>query len=96
MDSYRKPYFQGPHGEGSCNSHRHHQGVPKDSTCLHNTLKGTAKSGRKSPPSEKLVVGSTLGNGGVTSYDNGFVQMVISITRNGQGHCNHQVNLLTL
>lgn len=42
------------------------------------------------------MVGSTLGNGGVTSYDNGFVQMVISITRNGQGHCNHQVNLLTL
>lgn len=35
--------LQGPRGEGEYNHRKHHQGVPKDSTCLHNRLKGTTK-----------------------------------------------------
>lgn len=40
-------------GEGACKSPSHHQGAPKDSTCLHNRLRGTAKSRRELPWREK-------------------------------------------
>lgn len=57
-------------GEGACKSPSHHQGAPKDSTCLHNRLRGTAKSRRELPWREKnLVPRSTLGHGGEASHD---------------------------
>lgn len=42
-------YLQGPRG----NSCGYHQGVPKDSTCLHNRLKDTTKGVKENDPKQE-------------------------------------------